>query len=107
MASSAPLILLQNAFTQYPRGRVLLLRWVSGDWRCLSSCFGSVPHRLAIAVAGDFGKLCQGLRPFAFHGLFIHSVFVDEFIVGDSSAPFLTFGIGSFHSRHGGVYFHR
>ena len=75
------LILLQYAFTQYPGGRVLLLRGVGGNWGCLFGCFGSAPHRLAIVVTGHLGKLCQGFRPFALQGLLINGFFVDEFIV--------------------------
>ena len=103
------LILLQYAFTQNLRGRVLLLRGVHGDRGVLGVCFGSVPHWLAIVVAGDFGKLCQGFRPFAFHGLFIRYLFVEEFIIGEFfvGLQFFTFGIGSFHSWHGGVYLNR
>jgi hypothetical protein len=75
------LVLLQNAFTQYLCGGILLLRWVRGNWGGLSGGFGSGPHRPAIIIAGDLGKLCQGFRPFTLNGFLIQGFFIDEFIV--------------------------
>ena len=103
------LILLEHAFTQYFRCRVLLLTGIGRNRGRFSGSFGSVPHGLAIVIAGHFGKLCQGFRAFAFHAPVLGRVFIDQFVISELVARLhlLSFGVGGLHARHGGVYIHR